>query len=167
MKYWDSSGVVALLMAEPTSPALRQLAEKDAGMVVWWGTRIECISALARCARENRLNAVNFAEARRRLAVLGGNWDEVQPNDDVRASAERVVTVHSLRAADAIQLAAAVAACRGATAGLPFVSLDTRLREAAAREGFTVLPENAVRATGVRERPPRQKQSTRTRLLRT
>ncbi len=166
MKYWDSSAVVPLLMVEPTSATLRHLAESDAAIVVWWGTRIECISALARWVRENRPNAVTFAEAKRRLAALTGNWNEVPPTDDVRTSAERIVTVHSLRAADAIQLAGAIAACGDATASLPFVSLDTRLREAAEREGFTVLPENAVRATAVRERPPRRKQSTRTRHLR-
>lgn len=165
MKYWDSSAVVPLLTTEPTSAALCHLAEGDGAMLVWWGTRIECVSALARSARENRLSAINFSEARQRLAVLTANWNEIQPNGDVRASAERMVTVHSLRAADAIQLAGAIAACHGATAGLPFVSLDTRLREAADREGFTVLPENAARATAVRERPPRRKQSTRMRQL--
>ncbi len=166
MKYWDGSAVLPLLMAEPASAALRRVAESDGAMVVWWGTRIECVSALARRARENRLNAASVTRARQLLAALTANWSEVQPSDDLRLSAQRIVTVHSLRAADAMQLAGALAACRGATGNLPFVSLDTRLREAADREGFTVLPEHAGPLTGVRERPPR-KQSTRRRGART
>lgn len=46
----------------------------------------------------------------------------------------------STRAADALQLAAAIVATEHAPASLPFVSLDERLNDAAAREGFQVLP---------------------------
>ena len=166
MKYWESSAVLPLLMAEPASAALRHVAESDGAMVVWWGTRIECVSALARRAREIRLSAASVSRARQLLAALTANWSEVQPSDDLRLSAARIVTVHSLSASDAMQLAGALAACRGATANLPFVSLDARLREAADREGFTVLPEHAGRVPGVRERPPR-KQSTRRRRAHT
>jgi hypothetical protein len=45
-----------------------------------------------------------------------------------------------LRAADALQLAAALVWCQGDPLQHGFVCLDQRLREAARREGFTALP---------------------------
>jgi hypothetical protein len=48
--------------------------------------------------------------------------------------------VHPLRAADALQLAAALVWVEEQPHGEGFVSLDGRLRDAAAREGFTLVP---------------------------
>jgi uncharacterized protein len=47
--------------------------------------------------------------------------------------------VHPLRAADALQLAAAVVAAERDPPSLEFVSLDDRLLEAASREGFRTV----------------------------
>lgn len=44
------------------------------------------------------------------------------------------------RAADALQLAAALIACDEQPSLPPFVALDHRLADAARREGFRVLP---------------------------
>ncbi len=46
---------------------------------------------------------------------------------------------HPLRAADALQLGAAIVAADGDTASLEFVTLDRRLADAALREGFPTL----------------------------
>ena len=54
---------------------------------------------------------------------------------------ERLRGVHPLRAAAAFQLAAALLWSQGETRGHYFVSFDQRLREAAGKEGFSVLPE--------------------------
>jgi hypothetical protein len=54
----------------------------------------------------------------------------------VRETAVRLLRVHSIRAADGLQLAAAIFAPRNRPPALPFVCLDDRLREAAVREGF-------------------------------
>jgi len=53
-------------------------------------------------------------------------------------SADRLLGVHGLRAADALQLAAALALCLERPAGWGFVTLDDRLATAAAAEGFEV-----------------------------
>jgi predicted nucleic acid-binding protein len=66
---------------------------------------------------------------------------EMQPSDTVRSMAELVLAVHPLRAADALQLAAAILWCGQHPAGQSFVAFDERLRDASHREGFTVLPE--------------------------
>jgi predicted nucleic acid-binding protein len=120
---------------------VRRLTDTDSSLVVWWATRTECISALARRRREGRLRAADEAQARRLLAALAATWSEVSPSERLRQRAERLLAVHAVRAADAFQLAAALLWARGETAGHAFVSFDDRLREAAGREGFHVLPE--------------------------
>jgi predicted nucleic acid-binding protein len=76
---------------------------------------------------------------RGRLERFAATWHEVQPLDLLRETALRLLRVHELRAADALQLAAAVIASEGRAGSLPFVCLDERLAAAAEREGFPVL----------------------------
>ncbi len=51
MRYWDASAIVPLLVQEPRTSAVRAALAEDAGIVTWWGTRIECTSAIARPQR--------------------------------------------------------------------------------------------------------------------
>jgi hypothetical protein len=74
--------------------------------------------------------------------VLRQGAVEIQPGDELRAAAIRLLAVHPLRAADAMQLASALMWAGERPARSGFVSFDTRLREAAAHEGFLVLPES-------------------------
>ena len=140
MRFWDSSAIVPLCMEEPESEKLRVLAEKDEDLVVWWATRVECVSALACRHREGGLTAQAERNARSALLVLAKDWSEVQPSEPLRHRAERLLMVHSLRTADALQLAAALIWTEEATSGAEFVCLDQNLRESALKEGFTVLP---------------------------
>lgn len=66
-------------------------------------------------------------------------WTELGPSDDLREQAMRLVRVHPLRAADALRLAAAIIASDFQPGSLEVVTLDTRLAEAAEKEGFRVL----------------------------
>ena len=75
------------------------------------------------------------------LHTLAQAWSEIQPSDALRSLAERLLAVHPLRSADALQLAAAIQWCQGLTTDQGLVTFDRRLREAAYREGFTVLPD--------------------------
>jgi predicted nucleic acid-binding protein len=50
-----------------------------------------------------------------------------------------LLRVHPLRAADALQLAAAIIAADSEPRSLAFVTLDDRLARAAEREGFPVV----------------------------
>ena len=141
MRFWDTSAVVPLLVIEPASATVRRLADADPALVAWWATRTECISALARRRREGQLTARSEAATRRALDALAGSWSEILPGDGLRQRAERLLAVHPLRAADAFQLAAALVWARGEPRGRTLVSFDDRLREAAEREGFEVVPE--------------------------
>ena len=66
----------------------------------------------------------------------------IQPTDHVRERAEQLIAVYPLRAADALQLAAALTWCENQPWNERFVCLDKRLRDAARKEGFSVLPDN-------------------------
>jgi len=141
VRFWDSSAVVPLCVAEPRSANARALLEADPAVAVWWATRTECLSALTRRMREGEIAPAGYRAARRVLAALAEIWVELLPSETVRATAERLLAVHSLRAADAFQLGAALAWCGGRPADHGIVTLDSRLREAASLEGFDVLPD--------------------------
>jgi len=140
VRFWDTSAVVPLCVEEPATARVRQLAESDGALIVWWATRTECLSALARLRRERRVGPALDTQARRVLHELAVAWSEVLPSENLRRRSERLLAVHALRAGDAFQLAAALVWSRGRTSGHEIVSLDDRLREAAHREGFDVLP---------------------------
>ncbi len=138
MKFWDSSAVVALLVDEPRHRRSLAELEEDDTMLVWWATPVECVSALARRLRDGAMSADDFAAASNRLRTLAEQWHEVLPTNAVRSVAERMLRVHALRAADALQLAAATIAAERDPPTLELVSLDARLNAAAAKEGFRI-----------------------------
>ncbi|RPJ59340.1 MAG: PIN domain-containing protein [Acidobacteria bacterium] len=139
MKFWDSSAIVPLLVKEASTESLLKMLEGDQQLLVWWGTPVECTSALARREREGSMPADQTTAAIERLVSLATAWDEVAPSVAVRSQARRLVRLHPLRAADALQLAAAVVAAEHEPASLEIVTLDERLRTAAEREGFHVI----------------------------
>jgi hypothetical protein len=138
VRFWDSSAIVPLIVADPSTDAVQAIAAEDPVMCVWWGTEIECVSALARLEREDALTDSAITDALSRLDLLAEAWNEVQPVAAVRGVARRLLRVHPLRAADAFQLAAAVVAAENVPASLDVVTLDERLAAAARREGFRV-----------------------------
>jgi len=137
--FWDASAIVPLLVGEPTTRRLQALARRDPEMLVWWGSEVECVSALSRLERAAALDAKGIALASRRLTQLANSWHEIEPTEIVRESATRFLRVHPLRAADALQLAAAYAGAARRPASLQIVTLDDRLGDAARREGFALI----------------------------
>ncbi|HEX9758789.1 MAG TPA: type II toxin-antitoxin system VapC family toxin [Nitrospiria bacterium] len=140
MKFWDSSAILPLCVNEPTSPVLRKTLKADQAMVVWWATRIECTSALLRQAREEMLTPKGTDQARAVLKQLADTWTEIHPTPVVREHAERLLSVHPLRTADALQLAAALTWSGHLPKNHYLVCLDHRLRDSAKKEGFSLLP---------------------------
>ena len=139
MKFWDASAIVPLLMTEPATKTVQALAEKDPAMLVWWATEVECASAIARLERDGALDDAAMTQAFERLKHLAQAWHEVDPNDPVREAAVRFLRVHPLRAADALQLAAAFIAAERRPSSLEVVTLDDRLAVAARKEGFLLI----------------------------
>ena len=136
MRFWDSSAIVPLLLEEPSRAELLDLLERDGSMLVWWASPVECASAIARRERDGALSVHDASGALTRLTSLARAWTEVAATQPVRETARRLLRVHPLRAADSLQLAAAIVAAEGNPASIPFVSLDERLTEAAGKEGF-------------------------------
>lgn len=139
MRFWDTSSIVPLLAAQPSSAVVAAAFDRDPVIVAWWGTEVECTSAIARLEREGRLGAPGAAVAYGRLEAHVASWQEIQPTSRLRKTAERLLRVHAIRAADAFQLAAAIIAADEDPRSLPFVTLDDRLARAAEREGFPVV----------------------------
>jgi len=139
MRFWDSSAVVPLLAGEQARKSMLQLLQKDPQVLIWWGTPIEIASALARLERDNSLTADEVSTALLNARRLFESWHEIVPSDAVRRTAERLLRAHPLRAADSLQLAAALIAADHDPSTLEIVCLDARLATAARREGFSVL----------------------------
>ena len=139
MKFWDSSAILPLLLDERTSASVAAVYEDDERQVVWCLTEVEAVSALARRERQGG-KPVDVERARTTLKILSERWEEVTSVESVRTRAIRLLGTHGLRAADALQLAAALVFCDEQTESLPFVCLDDRLSEAARKERFPVLP---------------------------
>jgi hypothetical protein len=89
--------------------------------------------------RAATLVAPDEARTKRMLLQRSADWAEIA--NRLRDHVERLLSVRVLHAADAFQLAAALVSSRGKTTRRRFVSFDDRLRTAAAREGFDVLPD--------------------------
>ena len=139
MRYWDASAIVPLLAFQDSTGAVRAEAKRDPSIVTWWGTRVECVSAVSRRERDGQLEEPAARAAIDRLTELASNWAEVGPSSRVRQVAERLLRIHPLRAGDALQLAAAIVAADDDPVTMPFLTLDERLALAARRDGFTVI----------------------------
>lgn len=111
----------------------------SSSLLTWAWTRTEIVSAIERRTREG---AFARLERRNLLRVFEGfadKWDEVTDVLSVRARAN-LLARHSLRAADAGQLAAAMLVQEQMSSPLTFVCLDQRLSIAAELEGLEVMP---------------------------
>ena len=138
--FWDSSALVPLLVPELQSAVLSTLVADDKEATIWWGTPLECHSALHRRHREHPLAPAAMTGAIERIRTIVEHADTVSPSDELRRRAARLLAVHPLSAADALQLAAALVWCEEQPHAEGFVSLDSKLRDAAHKEGFSVLP---------------------------
>ena len=136
--FWDSSALVPLCVNQAAT-VFSQTALRTKSLTVWWGTPVEMVAAFCRLHRDGKITQQEFQAAIRRLEELREGWAEVSPAERVRELAQGLVESHPLRAADAMQLAAALVWSAASPRGRPFVSLDQRLAATAADEGFEVL----------------------------
>lgn len=139
MRFWDTSALVPLFIRETASDRVAGFLAEDPTVLVWTLTRVEFLSAVARRRRAAPSARRALLGARRRFLASWPAWNEVVALDQVRRIAERLIEVHPLRAADALQLGAAIVVADGDPAGLPFVTLDANLADAAELEGFELL----------------------------
>ena len=139
MRFWDSSALISLLIDEPVHAALMVRLDEDPQLLVWWGTSVEMVSALARREREGSVSPTDLERAYSSVRLLSRAWHEILPSEMIRRTAERLLRMHPLRASDSLQLASALVASGHDASTLDFVCLDERLSGAARREGFAVI----------------------------
>jgi uncharacterized protein len=138
MRYWDTSALVALIVDEVSRRDVHEWYAADPVIATWWLTQVECVSAVSRLERDGVLIGSELERVLERLDLLAAAAQEVEPTPAVRRTAMRLLRVHPLRAADALQLAAATALAEDHPRSVEFITFDERLASAARREGFMV-----------------------------
>lgn len=127
--------MVPLCVRQLTTPKAR-LLEGKYSKAVWWCAPVEMRSALARLMRIGQLTPNEQVQALVRLDHLRRDWREIDPAEELRERAEELVERFPLKAADALQLAAAWVWCLGRPRNRPFIAGDKQLLEAARQLGF-------------------------------
>lgn len=138
MRFWDSSAVIPLLVEQKPSARVAAWIAEDDTMALWTLTPVEVASALRRLVREQALkeDLARLAEARLDEMIL--TCHVVIDVEPIKSLATRLLRIHPLRAFDALQLGAALHWAEGYPQGRTLHTLDTRLAQAAQREGFMV-----------------------------
>ena len=139
MRFWDASAVVPLLIQQESSRRMEREFASDPGLNVWCLTSVEAWSAVCRLRRQGLIDSPGMRAARSRLQGFIERWIEVDDLQAVKGRAQRLLEIHPLRAADCLQLAAALVLVSDRPERMPFVTLDADLGEAAEREGFEVV----------------------------
>ncbi len=136
--FWDASALAPLCVHEAASRHAEMYLRKFAP-VVWWGSLVEVHSAICRLHREKAISDSSRQGAFSRLRLLSRSWREVLPDDELREIATLALDKYALRAADGLQLAAALVWCQQRPAKRDFICGDQRLADAAGGEGFAVV----------------------------
>ena len=139
MKFWDTSALVPLIVDEPTTEPARQVVSRDADVAIWMLTSVELLSTLGRLSRRATGLDDLLPTLRSGAFDLVGRCAVITDVGGARRRAERLVGVHPLAAADALQLGAALIACNDRPETLDFVTLDLQLARCARLEGFPVI----------------------------
>jgi predicted nucleic acid-binding protein len=135
LAFWDTSALVPLCVRQSITPRAVALY-KIHDAVVWWATPVEIASAVARLLRMQQLDSSDWTKARKLAKRLASSWFVIQPSDALRARSIELVDRYDLRAADSLQLAAALEWCEEVPEGHVFLTIDQMLREAALLSGF-------------------------------
>jgi hypothetical protein len=131
---------VPLVVEQTSSAEAEAWLSADPEVVAWTLTGVEIVSALRRLVRDGVLQEAVVAEAEDLASELLRRSHVVADVERVKSLATRLLRVHALRAADALQLGAALAWADGDPAGQVLHTFDLRLALAARREGFRVIP---------------------------
>lgn len=135
--FWDASSILSLcVMPQDSAQAAKLYREHP--MTVWWATRVEAASAIQRLLRTGDVKPARAAALSQQITLLQERWSEVQPTHRVRELAIDLLGRYPLRAADALQLAAALIWCRENPHARLLFTNDKQMQAAAAQIGFSV-----------------------------
>ena len=134
--FWDTSALVPLCAQQINTANALAAYKRYPAAVVWWATPVEIESALARLVRVNQISPADWAKARKLASALADDWSVIRPSEVIRTKAMRLIERYDLRAADALQLAAALEWCEDTPQGRLFLTADEKLLQAAMLSGF-------------------------------
>jgi predicted nucleic acid-binding protein len=137
--YAESSAVLAWLLGEVAGLSVRQALSTAATIIASDLTVIECDRVLLRAAAFGELTEADAADRRAYLAAAVSQWHLLRVGAEVVDRARQAFPGEPIRTLDAIHLASVLVA-RSAVAGLELLSLDERIRRAAALLGIRVQP---------------------------
>jgi predicted nucleic acid-binding protein len=135
--FWDTSALIPLCISQPQTSASASLYEKYR-IATWWATEVEILSGLTRLRRMGVISSDGLSAAKAHARRLVKDWFSIHESINVTATACSLLELHALRAADALQLAASLQACRSQPRGRVFITGDLRQAEAARHIGFSV-----------------------------
>jgi predicted nucleic acid-binding protein len=135
--FWDTSALIPLCITQPQSPRA-EIFYAQYGIVAWWATEVEICSGLTRLRRMGSIPPEQFLAGNRLAEQLNRGWLPIHESASIAPNACRLLELHPLRAADALQLAAALEACEHNPLGFALITADQRLADAARQTGFSV-----------------------------
>ncbi|MEW6776212.1 MAG: type II toxin-antitoxin system VapC family toxin [Bdellovibrionota bacterium] len=139
MLYWDSSALVASLLAEERTGEVRSFAARHGDLRSYTAilTPLEVESAIQRRLKERSLSPQQAARARLLAIDFRKRTYLATADQDVLDGALHLQKIYGLRPGDAVQLASARAGT-GNPSTVHFLCLDEELNDAARQEGFNV-----------------------------
>ena len=108
MTFWDTSALLLVLAEQPGGLDVVPLMEKGSDVAVWWGTRVELVSGVCRLHREGRIDEKALSGLLSKIDAVTSEANQVEPTEQVERLQFVCLELHNLRAADALQLAAAL-----------------------------------------------------------
>jgi uncharacterized protein with PIN domain len=140
--YAESSAILAWLLDEDPAASVRELLAAQQIVVVSDLTLIECDRVLHRAVALGELTEAEGADRRAHLATAAAHWTVLRIGPEVVERARQAFAGAPVRTFDAIHLASLLVA-RSAISGLALLSVDSRVRGAAAGLGIQLQPQYA------------------------
>jgi len=138
LAYFDTSVVVKRYVTEPGAALGRRLLRRHAVLSSLL-TPVELLSALRRRRSRGELTPDQFAGILHDLRDDRPYWWLLDLDAQVLTRAEHLLQGTPLRTLDALHVASAQLAATFSSGRLPFVTADSRQRDAAAAEGLDVI----------------------------
>lgn len=138
--YAESSAILAWLLDEEPAASVCELLAAEQMVVASDLTLIECDRVLHRALALGELTEAEAADRRAHLATAAAHWIVLRIGPEVVERARQPFPGQPVRTLDAIHLASLLVA-RSAIAGLALLSLDIRVRGAAAALGIQLQPK--------------------------
>jgi len=136
----ESSAILAWHLDEASGSDVREVLTTSEVVVASDLTLIESDCVLLRAVALDELTEAEAADRRRHLMTAASHWHLLRISPEIVDRARQPFPGEPTRTLDAIHLASALIA-RGTVAGLALLSVDERIRRAAAPLGLRVRPD--------------------------